>query len=138
MKDVASNVLGTMKIMTLACFGKYIGEIGLHSKPQIYAEEGFGYTEMYPEEITSFEPPSSQQLDEWIATGRAAGKRALDEELNVRNVNTKPISSLPSGLRTEKYNPTGDIANASPNGITGDDVVWCYRSILGREPSRLK
>lgn len=134
MKDVASNVLGTTKIMTLACFGKYIGEIGLHSKPQIYAEEGFRYTEMYPEEITSFEPPSSQQLDEWIATGRAAGKRALDEELNVRNVNTKPINSLPSGLRTEKYNPTGDIANASPNDITDDDVVWCYRSILGREP----
>jgi hypothetical protein len=77
MKDVASNVLGTTKIMTLACFGKYIGEIGIHSKPQIYAEEGFRYTEMYPEEITSFEPPSSQQLDEWIATGRAAGKRAL-------------------------------------------------------------
>jgi hypothetical protein len=32
MKDVASHVLGTTKIMTFACLAKYIGEIGLHSK----------------------------------------------------------------------------------------------------------
>ena len=74
MKDVASCVLGTTKIMTLACFGKYIGEIGVHSKKELYDKEGFDRTEIYPDEVVAFEPPSSDQLDWWITTARLAGK----------------------------------------------------------------
>jgi SAM-dependent methyltransferase len=78
MKDVASCVLGTTKIMTFVCFGKYIGEIGLHSKKQIYDEEGFGKTEVYPDEVLSFDPLSSDELDDWIAIDRTSGTKALE------------------------------------------------------------
>jgi hypothetical protein len=77
MKDVASHVLGTTKIMTFVCLAKYIGEIGLHSKRDIYDEEGFAHTEIYPDKLSSFEHPSSKQLDEWIAVGRTNGKKAV-------------------------------------------------------------
>lgn len=77
MKDVASCILGTAKMMTFACFGKYIGEIGLHSKSQIYDKEGFAKTEIYPDEVLSFDPFFAGQLDNWIKIARVQGKKAL-------------------------------------------------------------
>jgi predicted SAM-dependent methyltransferase len=78
MKDVASCILGTTKVMTAACFAKYIGETGLHSRKKIYDAEGFGYTEVYPEEVPAFELPSNDQIVNWIDNDRANGKEALE------------------------------------------------------------
>jgi tRNA (mo5U34)-methyltransferase len=78
MKDVASCVLGTTKIMTFACFARYIGEVGMHSRKQTYDEEGFANTEIYPEAFASFVPPSDQQLDDWVSYTRRNARRILE------------------------------------------------------------
>jgi hypothetical protein len=77
MKDAASCVLGTTKIKTFACLGKYIGEVGVHSRKPWYDQQKFAYAEIYPGEISTFESLSSRQLDQWIAKVRAKGKHAL-------------------------------------------------------------
>jgi hypothetical protein len=69
-KDVASVVLGTTKIMTHACFGKYIGDVGLHSTKEIYKKEGYAATEMYPTLISSFDKPSDAELQGWLTNAR--------------------------------------------------------------------
>jgi hypothetical protein len=74
MKDVACAVLGTVKINSFACFGKYIGATGLHSTPSFYEKEGFGKTEIYPDPIENFEPLSSTLLDAMINDARQASK----------------------------------------------------------------
>ncbi|MGH6979868.1 MAG: hypothetical protein ACREFC_01550 [Stellaceae bacterium] len=74
MKDVASCVLGTAKVMTNACFGRYIGETGLHSNRKFYRREKFGEVEIYPDEIASFDPPDDAELDGWIAASRAQAR----------------------------------------------------------------
>ena len=77
MKDVASCVLGTTKIMTFACFGKNIGEIGVHFTKRFYEESKFGGTELFPEQVLSFDGPSIDQLEEWIGADRRDAKQAL-------------------------------------------------------------
>jgi hypothetical protein len=78
MKDVASCVLGTTKVMTLACFGKYIGEVGIHFRKENYDSELFGNTELYPDQVSFFNAPSQEQLLKWIAADRVHGERSLD------------------------------------------------------------
>jgi predicted SAM-dependent methyltransferase len=87
MKDVASCVLGTTKVMTFACFGKYIGETGMHSRSQIYQSERFAETELYPDKISRFTPPTGDQLAEWIEADRASAKRALVETTEITRKN---------------------------------------------------
>ena len=77
MKDVASAVLGTTKIMTYACFGKNIGEHGLHSFPELYTRAGFDKTQIYPEPVTFFADPDAATVDRWIEHGRDAARQAL-------------------------------------------------------------
>jgi hypothetical protein len=77
MKDVASCLLGTTKIMTHACFGRYIGAIGANGTQQFYDEEGFAATELYPEDITLLNFPTRRQLDDWIEADRIAGRLFL-------------------------------------------------------------
>ena len=77
MKDVASAVLGTTKIMTFACFGKNIGKTGLHSRPEFYDKEGFGQTELFPDRIAHFEPPSEATLTNYVNAMRGAALHAL-------------------------------------------------------------
>lgn len=79
-KDVASCVLGTAKVMSLACFGKYIGAIGEHGTPAFYEREGFGATELYPDAVASFVPPTEDELDQWIAEARAEGRMFLKHD----------------------------------------------------------
>jgi hypothetical protein len=78
MKDVASAVLGTTKIMTYACFGKNIGKTGLHSRPEFYDKEGFDRTEIFPERVAHFEPPSESVLTGYVNAIRGAALQALD------------------------------------------------------------
>jgi predicted SAM-dependent methyltransferase len=77
MKDVASFVLGSTKVMTFACLGRYIGEVGQHFTKIAYDEAGFGETELYPHEITSFTPSSRDELEKWIAATRTSAKALL-------------------------------------------------------------
>lgn len=68
-KDVAGHVLGTVKIMSFACFARYEGREGEHSRPASYDKEGFAATQLYPE-VPVLSLPSTTMLDFWIARGR--------------------------------------------------------------------
>jgi SAM-dependent methyltransferase len=89
MKDVASCVLGTVKIMSAACFGKYIGEVGLHSNSRLYQDESYDQTSMFPEEISSFDIPSSVMLDEWVDISRREGAKTLR---SINSGNAGPVA----------------------------------------------
>jgi hypothetical protein len=80
MKDVASAVLGTTKVMTFACFGKYIGEVGLHSHKAIYDKEGYASTVLFDSRIDDFKAPTGQDLDKWIGHSRNFAKMVLSEQ----------------------------------------------------------
>jgi hypothetical protein len=78
MKAMASCVLGTAKVMTFACFGKYIGEVGLHWTKPKYDEFKYGDTEIYPDEVISFEAPGSDQLSDWINEARVRARNEVE------------------------------------------------------------
>lgn len=64
-KHVASLVLGTIRVMSFACFAKYEGSEGLHMNPELFKQ--LGYSDMTVFEGTpDFALPSSEQLDQWI------------------------------------------------------------------------
>jgi hypothetical protein len=65
-KDVAGAVLGTAKLMSLACFARYEGRDGLHMRPELFEELGYGETEVFTG-APAFTLPTSDQIDRWIA-----------------------------------------------------------------------
>ena len=139
MKDVASCVLGTTKVMTFPCFGKYIGEVGLHSQPRLYEQERFKDTVIFPDELSSIEPPSSGQLDEWIAVERANGKKIVEtiiQALNGRSHSTTIIQGTKSTLPLDRSNEQKmSAADAVTDRVTEEHwVAALYRALLGREP----
>lgn len=75
-KDVASHVLGTTKIMSLACFAKYEGREGHHSTAKFYDEQGYGQTILYPDP-PKLVMPSSKQIDAWIGGGRIVSRHLV-------------------------------------------------------------
>jgi Putative papain-like cysteine peptidase (DUF1796)/Domain of unknown function (DUF4214) len=143
MKDVASCVLGTTKVMTFACFGKYIGEVGLHSQERLYDQEKFRDTEIYLDQLSSFEPPSSGQLDEWVAAERANGKKILETIIQTAKSSSRSAAIIQgikftSGVElSNEQKPSA--ANALTTRVTGGSpeehwVAALYRVLLGREP----
>jgi hypothetical protein len=144
MKDVASCILGSTKIMTFPCFGKYIGEIGLHSNKQRYDEARYGETVLYPGAIGSFEPPSDAALEKWIALGRAHARAALRDLYNASLPPRGAPAAQPSGSPEEKFiralyrvlfrrevDPAGLHSALSQlrDGRSYEElIVWCLRS----------
>jgi hypothetical protein len=72
-KEIAGRVLGTTKIMSLACFARYEGKQGVHFTTAIYEKLGFGDTKLLPE-LPTLVMPSSAVLDRWIEAGRRHAK----------------------------------------------------------------
>lgn len=64
-KTVASLVLGTVRIMSFACFAKYEGSEGLHMNPELFKKLGFAGMTVF-EGAPAFDLPSSDKLDAWI------------------------------------------------------------------------
>jgi len=94
MKDVASCVLGTAKIMTYACFGKYIGATGAHSTQETYETEGFSETELYPDQINTFIAPHDTQLNTWIMNAQNFSRQSLN--LPISETRPQHKSSVPT------------------------------------------
>jgi tetratricopeptide (TPR) repeat protein len=69
-KSHACILNNVAKLNTVACFGKYIGERGLHFNSKIYSEMGFGETAMINREVAEFTMPSEAQLDAFVSTAR--------------------------------------------------------------------
>lgn len=82
-KDVAGAVLGTVKLMSFACFARYEGREGLHMRPELYEELGYGQTSLY-DGAPAFTLPSAAQLDEWVE-GLRAGLRSPESETSMHN-----------------------------------------------------
>ena len=80
MKDVASAVLGTTKLMSYVCYGHYIGELGLHSDAASFSEQGYAQTQVYPE-LVEFEPITEDMLTRWSKEQRRAGLEALELQI---------------------------------------------------------
>jgi hypothetical protein len=125
--------------MTFPCFGKYIGEIGLHSQPRLYEQERFKDTVIFPDELSSIEPPSSGQLDEWIAVERANAKKipeTIIHTLNRGSHSTTIIQEIKSTLPLDRSNEQKmSAANAATDRVTEEHWVGAlYRALLGREP----
>lgn len=64
-KHIAGLVIGTVRIMSFACFGKYEGSEGLHMNPELFRQLGYSDTEVYAGK-PDFSLPSSEQIDQWI------------------------------------------------------------------------
>lgn len=114
-KDVASCVLGTIKIMTFVCLAKNAGRLGVHARPDFYDEHGFGNTELFTH-APKLRFPSTEQLDAWIDIQRKHGKQAIIEaRANAAKASEEKIRLLATKA-------------------TREEVITAYRLFLGREP----
>lgn len=98
-KDVASLVLGTVKLNTVACFGKNIGAVGLHSNQQFYDSQGFGDTIML-ESKPRLQKPNSDTIDQLIATQRRHARVSTSNDFQ------KLAESLFGGDPYNNFSPT--------------------------------
>jgi hypothetical protein len=55
-KTIACCADGVIKLNTYVCNAAYIGEHGIHMRPQLFAARGYGNTAIYPEKIDRFRP----------------------------------------------------------------------------------
>jgi hypothetical protein len=109
-KDVASAVLGTAKIMTYACFGKYIGREGLHFREEDYVREGYGDTVLFPDAVPAFKLPSDLELTRLAEAQRPPQQQkppaapAMPQDANFPVHMTKAeIELLTPHLRRSRY-----------------------------------
>ena len=71
-KDAAMYMSGAVKLMTYACYGKYIGKVGVHSTDAIYERMGFGRTEICPDAAADYDWPTSERLAHIVFEERKA------------------------------------------------------------------
>jgi hypothetical protein len=64
LKAAAATLLGFWRLSTFACWGRYIGETGLHYSPELYRQRGFHRTALFPRSVTGFAlpPPAGTAL----------------------------------------------------------------------------
>ena len=75
-KDVASDVLGTTKLMCYVCYGKYLGKTGVHQLAEEYRKAGYADTVLFPHPVDAFNLPNKERLDKMIAWQRDAARTA--------------------------------------------------------------
>jgi 2-polyprenyl-3-methyl-5-hydroxy-6-metoxy-1,4-benzoquinol methylase len=119
MKDVASCVLGTVKVMSAACFGKYIGEVGLHSNSRLYEIERYSQTSMFPEEIASFDTPSSAILNNWVDIIRTDGVKILR---SINSDNVGPAKQITTTKCEPEQNMSSDTTQEFSMIVTRDEI----------------
>jgi hypothetical protein len=66
-KKVGTYALGHISINTYACFGKYIGAHGLHLRPKMYEQRGYGTTVLYPEPV-ALKFPTPEEVEQFHKT----------------------------------------------------------------------
>jgi len=59
-KRAATYALGRACVNTMACFGRYIGEQGLHMTPARFAQRGYARAEFWPEPVPVAVPDAAQ------------------------------------------------------------------------------
>jgi hypothetical protein len=71
-KTHACILTNAAKVNTYACFGRYIGESGVHSTPEFFERMGYRNTNVMTEDVPNFATPSNEVLDKFVATARQA------------------------------------------------------------------
>lgn len=69
-KSHAVILTNAAKVNTFACFGRYIGEHGVHFAPDQFAQMGFGETFVVQDDIFEAVPPSQDVLTRFIDIAR--------------------------------------------------------------------
>jgi hypothetical protein len=113
-KAVACQLLGRLRLVTVAVLGRYIGEVGLHFSPAEFRAAGFHLTQCYPAEaaLHDLKLPDEAGLTALLAAEQA---RAL-ECRGVAPVLRLNWPAQPLPLEAEAL------------------VTLLYRTLLGREP----
>jgi len=106
-KDIACHVLGATKIMSFACFAKYEGREGMHTRTDFYDKNGWGETVVLPDIAPDLVMPSGETLDAWVESDRQQARSRV----------TASSTVVVSG-----------------DGCSRQDVISAYRFILGRMP----
>jgi hypothetical protein len=105
-KALATNLLDRFRLLTLPCFAKYIGELGVHTTPALFKKEGFADAQVYDGVLQGIDVPTDERLKAQIA----------DERATYRKLWTQLQSAKTTVLAT-RY-----------------DVISAYRLFLGRDP----
>jgi 2-polyprenyl-3-methyl-5-hydroxy-6-metoxy-1,4-benzoquinol methylase len=119
-KAFATALVGCVMVNTEVAYGRYIGQKGgLNFTPALYEQWGLEKTEYFDEEVSLDFDLSTVNFDPWSPGN------------NVRRI---PNPTSLQGTHTDEHpNVRGLTISRSPMP-TEDDVVWCYRHILEREP----
>jgi hypothetical protein len=61
--------------MTYACYGKYLGEVGVHQTAVLYKQAGYSDTALFPDAPVGFDFPSGETLDLIISNHRIVAQK---------------------------------------------------------------
>lgn len=83
LKKTGTYMLGRVQLMTVACFGKYIGAEGVHFEAENFKQKRFDETEMYPEPV-DLEFPTADELEEFHRIEMADRHKRLEATLKAK------------------------------------------------------
>jgi hypothetical protein len=66
-KKAISYAMGAISLNTYAAAGKYVGELGLHMRPERYRELGYGSTAWLSKVNWRIDPPTAERLEQIIS-----------------------------------------------------------------------
>jgi hypothetical protein len=88
-KKAVTYALGKNSLNTVAVFGKYIGEHGLHMTPALYEKFGYGKTVCFPDFVDEFTIPTSAEFAEMRVREISNRIKGIQRETE-RGAYTKP------------------------------------------------
>ena len=133
-KAFATASVGCVMVNTEVAYGRYIGKRGgLNFTPALYKQWGLENTEYLDEEASLDFDLSTVNFDPWSPGNNvckipnAASSHSYDGAFSVREP-SEPDTNIAE--RLDIHCVTTSLSRIP----TEDDVVWCYRHILQREP----
>src|SRR6185437_1308370 len=95
-KDVAANVIGSANLMSYVCYGKYVGDTGVHQTADLYEKAGYADTALFPDAVDEFDFPSRDLLDSMIGK-----QRSMSRSLMVPAIKPGAAAAAPATSRFE-------------------------------------
>ncbi|MDQ2650833.1 MAG: glycosyltransferase [Actinomycetota bacterium] len=65
-KSAASLAMGALKVTSGPCLGRYIGELGVHMRPENFARDGWGKTQLWTDPLPAPDPIDDARIDELV------------------------------------------------------------------------
>jgi hypothetical protein len=114
-KAFVCDQLGLWRCNTVQTFARYIGSVGQHMTPDLYAELGFDHAKI-ASRLEMLDFPTQAEIAE----------RIQDQHGMLEAVRRDEYAGLLTGLPSRKLNPV--------RRCTREDVLYGYRLFLNREP----